>query len=170
MILLVDGATHTGKTNFAQYMLERYRFPYLCLDHIKMGLIRAKKVDFTPEDDEKIQEYLWPIVVGIIQTAIENNQNLLVEGCYIPEDWREEFEAEYLKEIRYLCLVMSEEYIRKHYDEIKEYANVIEKRKKEDVPPMEELIKENQAYFQRCITHDYECCLIEDEYHIDFEL
>lgn len=168
MILLLDGATHTGKTAFAQYLMEKYRYPYLCLDHIKMGLIRSGKVDFTAEEDEKITEYMWPIITGIVKTAIENEQNMIVEGCYFPEEWLSDFTLEEMTQIRYLCLVMSEDYIRKNYQSILNHADVIEKRKQDDGISMEYLIEENQKMYQKCITHDYECYVINDTYHIDY--
>ena len=48
-----------------------------------MGLIRSGITDLTPEDDDELTDYLWPIVREIIKTAVENEQNLIVEGCYI---------------------------------------------------------------------------------------
>ena len=88
MIILITGASHTGKTLLAQKLLEKYHYPYLSIDHLKMGLIRSKHTNLTPmSDDDKLTEYLWPIVAEMIKTAIENNQNLIVEGCYIPFDY-----------------------------------------------------------------------------------
>ncbi len=40
MVILITGASHTGKTALAQKLLEKYKFPYLSIDHLKMGLIR----------------------------------------------------------------------------------------------------------------------------------
>lgn len=129
MIILITGASHTGKTALAQKLLERYKYPYLSIDHLKMGLIRSGNTEFTPmSDDSSLTEYLWPIVCEMIKTAIENEQNLIVEGCYIPFEWEKNFTKEYLDKIRYCCLVMSEKYIRNHFDDIKKYASVIEKR------------------------------------------
>ena len=51
MIILITGATHTGKTLLAQKMLEEYSYPYLSIDHLKMGLIRSGNTGLTPEDD-----------------------------------------------------------------------------------------------------------------------
>lgn len=104
MIVLITGASHTGKTVLAQKLLERYRFPYLSIDHLKMGLIRSGNTNLTPSDDAALTDYLWPIVREMIKTAIENAQNLIVEGVYIPFDWRNDFDDAYLKEIRYKCL------------------------------------------------------------------
>ena len=128
MIILITGASHTGKTALAQKLLETYNYPYLSIDHLKMGLIRSGYTTLTPEDDDELTDYLWPILREMMKTAIENDQNLIVEGCYVPFDWAKDFEEDYLEDIRYYCLVMSENYIKKHFDDIKRYANVIENR------------------------------------------
>ena len=113
MIILIAGASHTGKTALAQKLLEKYKYPYLSIDHLKMGLIRSGNTELTPtSNDSDLTAYLWEIVCEMIKTAIENKQNLIVEGCYIPFDWAKDFEKEYLDNIRYYCLVMSEEYMR----------------------------------------------------------
>ena len=87
MIILITGASHTGKTLLSQRLLEKYKYPYMSIDHLKMGLIRSRNTSLTPDDDDELTEYLWPIVREIIKTVIENNQNLIVEGCYIPAGW-----------------------------------------------------------------------------------
>ena len=127
-IILITGASHTGKTMLAQKMLEKYGYPYLSIDHLKMGLIRSGKTDLTPEDDDALTEYLWPIVREMVKTAIENKQNLIVEGCYIPFDWRKDFEETYLPSIRYVCLAMTDNYIETHFLEIKATSSAIEER------------------------------------------
>ena len=128
MIQLIAGATHTGKTVLAQKMLERYHWPYLSIDHLKMGLIRNGNTNLTVYDDDALTDFLWPIVREMIKTAIENGQNLIVEGCYIPFDWKKSFPEEYLPHIRAKWLILSEGYIRSHFDEIRCHANAIEKR------------------------------------------
>lgn len=101
MIILITGASHTGKTALAQKLLEKYKYPYLSIDLLKMGLIRSGYTKLTPEDDNELIDYLWPIVREIIKTAIENRQNLIVEGCYIPFYWAQDFEKKYLDHIKY---------------------------------------------------------------------
>ena len=128
MIILITGASHTGKTLLAQKMLEKYKYPYLSIDHLKMGLIRSGVTILTPEDDDALTEYLWQIVRDIVKTAIENRQNLIIEGCYIPFCWRQDFDERYLPSIRFVCLAMSERYIENHYDEIIGHESEIESR------------------------------------------
>ena len=83
MIILITGASHTGKTALAQRLMEKNSYPYFSIDHLKMGLIRTGHTALTPtSDDTELTNYLWPIVCEIIKTAIENKQNLIVEGCF----------------------------------------------------------------------------------------
>lgn len=126
MIILITGASHTGKTLLAQKLLEKYNYPYLSIDHLKMGMIRSGNTQLTPVSaDTELTMFLWPIVREIIKTVIENRQNLIIEGCYIPFDWKKDFTDEYRKDIRGYCLAMSENYIRMHFDDIKQFANVV---------------------------------------------
>ena len=162
------GASHTGKTALAQKLLEKYKYPYLSIDHLKMGLIRSKNTDLTPlSDDNELTEYLWPIVLEIIKTAIENKQNLIVEGCYIPFDWDKDFAEDYLQNIKYYCLVMSEEYIKNHFDDIKKYANIIENRLDDSGFTIENAIKENTQILELAKKHKANYILIDDKYEID---
>ena len=69
MVILITGASHVGKTALAQRLLEKYKFPYLSIDHLKMGLIRSGQTELTPLDDDKLTDYLWPIVREMIKTA-----------------------------------------------------------------------------------------------------
>ena len=84
MVILLSGASHTGKTRLAQQLMEHLHIPYLSIDHLKMGLIRSGQTTLTPTDDQQLTDYLWSIVREMVQTVIENHQNLIVEGCYIP--------------------------------------------------------------------------------------
>ena len=171
MIILITGASHTGKTALAQKLLEKYKYPYLSIDHLKMGLIRSGNTKLTPmSDDYELTEYLWPIVREMIKTAIENKQNLIVEGCYIPFDWAADFEQEYLENIKYYCLVMSEKYIRNHFADIKKYANVIENRLDDECCTMESVLEDNAKVLSLAKTHNVNYILIEDEYEISIDL
>jgi hypothetical protein len=136
-----------------------------------MGLIRSNNTNLTPlSDDRDLTNYLWPIVSEMIKTAIENNQNLIVEGCYIPFDWNQSFNRDYLKHIKYYSLVMSEKYINNHYEDIKKHANIIENRLFDDNTNIEEIIKDNKYYLDGCIKYNQPYILIENEYKIDIEL
>lgn len=168
MVILISGASHTGKTLLAQKLLEKHHYPYLSIDHLKMGLIRSGYTTLTPmSDDAALTGYLWPILVGIIQTVVENKQNLIVEGCYIPFDWQRSFAPAYLAEIEYHCLVMSERYIENHFDQIKRYACAIESRLDDGSCTKEALQRENAAILRQCQEHRLGYLLIDDEYRVD---
>ena len=170
MIILITGASHTGKTATAQRLLEKYKYPYLSIDHLKMGLIRSGNTELTPMDDNELTEYLWPIVREMIKTAIENKQNLIVEGGYIPFDWQKDFDSKYLESIKYYCLVMSEEYIRNHFADIKKYANVIENRLDDEWCTIESVLTDNAKVLALAKRHNANFILIDDKYEINIDL
>lgn len=164
MIILITGASHTGKTLLAQRMLEKYKYPYFSIDHLKMGLIRSAKTELTPEDDDALTEYLWPIIREIIKTAVENKQNLIVEGCYIPFDWRQDFDEQYLAFIRFICLAMTEKYIENHFDEIIRYESEIEYRMVNADCTIADLTKDNKRYKDGFRNAGEQIVLIDDDY------
>lgn len=167
MIILLTGASHTGKTALAQRLLEKYNYPYFSIDHLKMGLIRSGNTELTPmSDTDELTNYLWPIVREMIKTAIENEQNLIVEGCYIPFDWKQDFEKEYLEHIKYYCLVMSEDYIKNHMEDIRDYANVVEKRLEDDCT-VDSLLADNKQMLELAKKYGVNYVLIDDKYEID---
>ena len=166
MIILIAGASHTGKTLLAQRLLEKYKYPYLSIDHLKMGLIRSGQTQLTPMDDEKLTNYLWPIVREMVKTAIENGQNLIVEGCYIPFDWEKDFAPMYRKHIRYRCLVMSRKYIETHFEDIRNYGSVIEQRLDDSNLNPEDLIRDNENALRLCKEHGCDYILVDDGYSI----
>lgn len=168
MIVLITGASHTGKTVLAQRLLEKYKYPYLSIDHLKMGLIRSKKTELTPlSESSRLTEYLWPVVREMIKTAIENKQNLIVEGCYIPFDWKKDFEEGYLDNIKYYCLVMSERYIKTHFEDIKRYANAIEDRMDDEYCTLENVLEDNALVLKLAQKSEVNYILIDDEYKIN---
>ena len=166
MVILIGGASHTGKTLLAQRLLEKYHYPYLSIDHLKMGLIRSGQTTLTPMDDDKLTDYLWPIVREMVKTAIENKQNIIVEGCYIPFDWKKDFEESYLKDIRYVCLIMTRRYIEKHFADVKNHASDVESRLDDSGLSARELVDENEKNLVLCKEFGCEYILIDEDYNI----
>ncbi len=169
MVILIAGTTHTGKTALSQRLMEKYKIPYFSIDHLKMGLIRSDKTSLTVNDDEKLTPYLWSIIKGMIKTAIENKQNIIIEGCYIPYDWQKDFDESYLKDIKFYCLIMTAEYIENNFSEILKFENVIEKRLTTDISK-NELIADNRQNLQRCKNFGLEYILIDKNYKIEIDL
>ena len=171
MVILIAGPSHTGKTALAQKLLEKYRYPYLSIDHLKMGLIRSGQTELTPmSEDGALTAYLWPIVREMVKTAIENGQNLTVEGCYIPFDWAKDFSEAYLAQIRYCCLIMSEKYIRSHFEDIRKYANIIENRLDDSGCTLESVLEDNAQALALAKAYKVEYLLMDEGYEADFQL
>ena len=164
MIILITGASRTGKTLLAQRMLEKYKFPYLSIDHLKMGFIRSGYTTLTPEDDEALTDYLWPVVREMVKTAVENEQNLIVEGCYIPFNWRKDFDGRYLPLIRFICLAMSEKYVEDHFREIIGNESQIEHRAAGSECTMERLQADNRRILNGFRSAGEQVALIDSDY------
>ena len=164
MVILITGASHTGKTLLAQRMLERYKYPHLSIDHLKMGLIRSGKTSLTPLDDDALTEYLWPIVREIIKTVIENRQNLIVEGCYVPFEWRKDFSEEYLSDIRFICLAMTGDYIDRHFGDIAGNSSVIESRLDDSDCTVASLKEDNRQYCEGFLKAGEQVTLIDEDF------
>ena len=101
----------------------------------------------------------------MVKTAVENEQNLIVEGCYIPFDWRQDFDEQYLTQIRFVCLAMTAKYIENHFDEIISHESEVEARLVEADCTIAGLTADNKKYvdgFQKAgervviIDGDYE--------------
>ncbi len=164
MIILITGASHTGKTVLSQRLLVNYHFPYLSIDHLKMGLIRSGNTSLTPDDDDELTEYLWPIVREMIKTAIENCQNMIVEGCYIPFDWRKDFKEEYASQIRFVCLGLSDAYIDAHFADITAHGSDVESRGEDSDCTAQWLKEANRATIEGFRRAGEPVTVVEDDY------
>lgn len=169
MVILISGATHTGETALSQRLMEKYKIPYFSVDHLKMGLIRSGKTLLTVNDDEELTPCLWSIVKEMIKTAIENRQNIIIEGCYIPFDWQKNFDENYLREIKFYCLIMTEEYILNNFPDILKYANVIENRVTADINKAD-LIADNRQNLKLCKEYGLKYILIDKVYKVNIKL
>ena len=164
MIILITGASHTGKTVLAQRLLSLYHYPYFSIDHLKMGLIRSGNTDLTPCDDDRLTTYLWPIVREMVKTAIENKQDLIVEGCYIPYNWRDDFAEEYLNDIRFICLAFTDNYIGNNFGKIVEHASDVEKRLDDSDCTIEWIRECNHEIIEGFTGSGEEITLIDSDY------
>ena len=135
-----------------------------------MGLIRCNFTTISVSDDAKLTQFLWPLVKEIIKTAIENNQNLIIEGCYIPFDWEKDFSKEHLTQIKYYCLIMSKDYIQKHFSDILANESIVEQRLTSGDLVQGNLIKENESNLQMCKKYGLNYILIDTEYKVDIDL
>ncbi|MBP5311552.1 MAG: adenylate kinase [Clostridia bacterium] len=167
MIIIITGATHAGKTLLSQKLIDKFRYPCLSIDHLKMGLIRAGCTELTPEDDRELTGYLFPIVKEMIRTAIENGQNMIVEGCYIPFDFRSLLGKEYAEHVKFLCLALSDKYIDGHFGDIIRFESVTEKRIVDPCLTPEFCKRENRFYEKGFREKGERVELIEDDFEAE---
>ena len=100
----------------------------------------------------------------MIKTAIENRQNLIVEGCYIPFDWRKDFDDEYLSSLRFICLAMTDRYIDAHFEQIAGHASEIEDRQDDSGCNAAVLKESNQTMIKGYQSAGEQVVLIDSEY------
>lgn len=172
MIILIGGNSCTGKTNLSQRLLEKYKISYFSIDHLKMGLYRSgMDFGFTPTDsNELIAEKLWPIIKGIIMTCIENNQNIIIEGCYLMPHFINDFEDSYIDSIISVFLGFSSNYITKNFKSgILRNRCIIEKRKYEEDRPVNQFLDEHDKFRSKCINGDVNYFEINSNYSEEIE-
>ncbi len=163
MVLLIGGVSHVGKTLLAQRLLEKYRYPYTSIDHIKMGLIRGYTgCGFTALDsDAVISRALWGVLQGMVDTCLENRQNLILEGCYLPPEQVKKYDR---ADLAAVYLAFSEAYIRTRFDRIIGYENAIETRKFPGDLDLEPFIRENAELQDACAAAGVPCFVIQGDY------
>jgi 2-phosphoglycerate kinase len=167
MVILIGGVSCTGKTVMAQKLLEKYKIPYLSIDHVKMGLIRGNKYcDFSATDsDDELTDKLWPLVKGIIMTNIENGQHIIIEGCYLPPEHIWNFEPEYLEQIIALYIGFSNNYLEKHFiSGIIEHRSEIENKDCDDYMNRDNFIKLHTKLKELCRKNNAKFFEINDDY------
>ncbi|MBO5837891.1 MAG: adenylate kinase, partial [Oscillospiraceae bacterium] len=68
------------------------------------------------------------------------------------------------------CLVMSKEYIRSHFSDIKKYANIVENRLDDEWCTMESVLADNTEMLGLAQKHNVDYILIDDKYEISIDL
>lgn len=167
MVILISAPSCSGKTLLAQQLLEKHKMPYYSIDHIKMGLIRGlDAIGFTAESsDDHISEKIWPIIKGIIMTAIENHQNVIIEGAYIKPEYLLEFDAHYKKHIVPIFLCFSQTYINHHYESrILGHRNVIENRLYNETRDITFFLESHERLINACLLNKQTFFLVDDSY------
>lgn len=172
MVILIGGPGCTGKTLIAQRLLERYHLPYLCQDHLKMGLVRGwPGCGFGPEDpDDKIAKKLWPVTEGIIRTNIENRQSMIIEGCYLPPQEVARLQGEYPGQIIPLYLLFAPAYIQSHWQSgIQAHRDVVEARLYPEARTVAEYTAEHEAWRKACMQANAQVFEVAQEYDADLQ-
>ena len=152
MVILLGGSSHVGKTMVAKYLVGRHGWECISLDFLKNAFQKARIDGCENMDDVQMRHRMWPFVAEIIKQAVASGRKLIMEGCYIPVEWKESFSSEHLKDIRAVFIVMSESYIRSHMDEIDKYSRAVEKREN-DVLDVERLVRCSADFKEDCLEN-----------------
>ena len=166
MIILIGGSSHVGKTLLAGKLMERLHMPYFSLDYLKAAFVRTGKTQLTMADDYALRYEMWPFAAEIVKAAVDSGRSLILEGCYIPGEWKDAFSEPYLRKIRSVFLVMSEEYIRGHADDIRSFSEEAEKRPG-DVIDTERLVRCSLEFYEDCEKYGIPCYEISGSYDIE---
>jgi len=172
MVILISGASCTGKTNLAKKVMEHHNVNYYSIDHLKMGLYRGNpNCGFTPTDsNEHVGRILWPVLRGIIMTAVENKQDLIVEGAYIFPEYLIDMDSLYLDEIHPVFICFSKEYVEHNYESgIIKYRHVAEERAYEEDWAPEVFIKDHELLRGKCEKLGTKCFQIKSDYELEME-
>lgn len=172
MIVLIGGVSSTGKTLMAKTLLESYKIPYFSIDYLKMGIYRSNPdCGFTPLDrNEVIAEKIWPILREMIKTYIENEQTIVIEGCYLLPRYIKELLDLYPDKIISSVLVFSTDYIRHRFrSHILAYREVAEKRGIEE-RPISQFINEHEDLKADCLSIGLDYDEISGDYERDIQL
>ena len=66
--------------------------------------------------------------------------------------------------------VMSENYIKNHFDDIKKYASAVENRIDDDWCTMESVLEDNMQFLELAKKHNANIVLVDDQYEINIDL
>lgn len=163
MVVLIGGSSHVGKTMIARKLVEKYGWECICLDYLKNAFQKAGIAGFENLDDVGMRHRMWPFVAEIIKSALSSGRDLILEGCYIPTEWKESFTREQLEDIRAVFILMSEAYIRTHMDEIGSFSGIVEKREN-DFLDEERLVRCSADFKADCLGNETFYIEIEDDY------
>ncbi len=163
MVILIGGSSHVGKTMVSHRLIKRYGYECLSLDSLKEAFLKTQLGEPGARSDYQMRYWMWPFVAETIKYAIRSGRNLIVEGCYIPAEWADSFSESELKEIRCVFIVMSENHLRTHEDEVRKHANDIERRR-DDFIDLERLITCSREVKEDCIRTGTYYIEIDGEY------
>ena len=171
MIILIGGASCTGKTRIAFDLMKKYKIPYFSLDVLMMGIFRSNnKCGYTPmSDEESINKVLWPVIYQMIKTNIENETDYIYEGIQILPGNICEIENDYRHHVKAYFLNFTTNYLINRYNSISEYRNVIESRT--DIDTIETSINKNSLVSEKCMQSNQaifsiDCDYIKEKNHI----
>jgi putative acetyltransferase len=117
MVVLIGACSGSGKTFLSNELMKELHIPYLSIDTLKMGLFRGLDEPlFHPmDDDETIASAIWPVLSEMIKTYIENDMDIIIEGCYVFPELINKLEKLYLDDVVEVYFGFSDMYLDNHF-------------------------------------------------------
>jgi len=121
MIILISGASHTGKTMLAKRLCERYQIPYKNIEYIKQHMLLSADSDginvgnALESNKYVLSENVWFIVENIVRDGLEKGEGMVLDGNFLPPH-----RVRALDDVGVISmhLIFTPEYIEKNYDVI----------------------------------------------------
>ena len=161
-LIAIDGVDASGKQTHTE----------LLRDHLKNAGYKVRSLSF-PMYDKPTSALVKMYLSGELGKTADDVDAYCASSLFAADrfasyrsDWQKDFEKEYLENIQYVCLVMSQSYIENHFADIQGYASVIESRLDDSDLNKEELITENEDNLDQCIAHNLPYILIDGEYSL----
>ena len=148
----------------AHRLIRKYGWECISLDYLKDAFLKSGLGNPGDRNDYEMRYWMWPLVAEIVKKAVGTRRNLIIEGCYIPPGWRRDFGEEYLREIRFICLAMTDAYIDAHFDAVKAHASDIEARLDDTCCTARLLKRDNRAVIEGFTAAGESVTRIEDDY------
>jgi putative acetyltransferase len=170
-VFLIGGVGGTGKTLLASKLMRVLHIPYVSIDHLMMGMVRSDPdCHFSPLDSgETIGRHMWPFLKAVIQTNIENNHSIILEGFQLQPEWVTDFTEEYQKHIIPVFIGFSEQYLRSNLvSNIRKHRHVVERRENEALN-IESLITQHLRLKSECVKHQVTHFEIDESYESSME-
>lgn len=149
MVVIITGASCTGKTMLTKRLIDTCGVKQIAMDSIKMYLFRNdNNCGFTPTDSNRfIGGKIWSVIKKEILNAIDNGTDLIIEGAYF-----------------------SPEYIRKQYNlGIIKHRHIVKKRAYEEDRAPEVFIKYHNVLKEKCIEYGQRYYYIESDYEKEMD-
>lgn len=151
-VILIGGVGGTGKTLLAKQLMKKLHIPYVCIDHLMMGMLRSETAcGFSVDDSaETIGQAMWPLLVGFIKTNIENQHSIILEGFQLQPELIAQFEEPYRSQLLSVFVGFSEVHFRAgQFAKIEQYRHVVEQRLPETYD-LEMLVQSHQQLQANC--------------------
>jgi putative acetyltransferase len=124
MIYFVAGAARAGKTYMAKRLMAMLGIPLLELDYLKMGFANGlPEYGIHPfQDEATLGNLLWPYVKGIIKAMVENEDDYIIEGCYVLPEFAAEARQKHGGVIRACFLGYADMSLSEKLAEVRRYG------------------------------------------------